>query len=211
MHEKKVIRGERDLWYHVLMASEEVTRLLHAMADDEEGAETRLMSLVYDELRRLAKGQMNAEFKGGTLQATALVHEAYIRLAGADIEWQSRGHFFATAARAMRRILVDHARAKGSLKRGGDRVRVEVDGAAGAGEGAADGDPVDLLALDQALDDLEAHDERKARVVMLRYFAGLNVTQTAEALGVSNATIKNDWAYARAWLRRRIHADTGEA
>jgi len=160
--------------YTEVMTVGEVTRLLHAIRD--------------------------GEFRPGTMQATALVHEVYVRLAGADVEWQSRGHFFATAARAMRRILVDRARAQRRLKRGGEMGRVEFTGEIGEA-GEAD---VDLLALDEALERLEAIDERKARVVMLRFFVGMRVEETAEVLGVSPATVKNDWAFAKAWLHKSV-------
>lgn len=178
-----------------------VTRLLEAAHRGEAGATEELLPLVYEELRRLARGQMRGEAAGGqTLQATALVHEAYLRLVGdADVQWQNRGHFFGAAARAMRRILVERARSRGRLKRGGDRERVEIDPGVLEGAGATD-----LVGLDEALNRLEAEDARKAEVVMLRYFAGLSIEETAAAMGLSPATVKNEWTFARAWLKREL-------
>jgi len=192
-----------------LPAASEVTRLLAAVADDESGAAEQLLPIVYGELRRLAESRMAAERPGHTLQATALVHEAYLRLVeGEDPEWENRGHFFAAAAEAMRRILIEHARNKSRQKRGGDRQRL----------GLRDEDtPIDdradeLLALDEALTQLETHDKRMARIVKLRYFAGLSVEQTAAALDIGARTVKRDWATARAWLRLQMGGtgdDTG--
>jgi len=188
-----------------------VTRLLGSLtaAGVEVGAtvgaeSAELLPLVYAELRRLAGHQMNAEVPGQTLQPTALVHEAWLRLAGDDVSWNSKGHFFAAAGRAMRRILVERARAKHTAKRGDGARRVEFDDALLAG-GEGDGEPGgDLLALDEALERLERHEARKAHVVHLRYFAGLTLEETAAALGVSLATVKADWSYARAWLFREL-------
>jgi RNA polymerase sigma factor (TIGR02999 family) len=168
------------------------------------------LPLVYDELRKLAKQKLVQEKPGQTLQATALVHEAYLRLV--DVEktqhWNSRGHFFSAAAEAMRRILVENARRKKSLKAGGDHRRVDLADV----EPAIEGPAVDLLALDEALAQLEAKDERKARLVKLRYFAGLTNEQAAQALGISTSTADNDWAYARSWLRLAMLGDrTAEA
>jgi RNA polymerase sigma factor (TIGR02999 family) len=165
-----------------------------------------LLPLVYEELRRLARGQMKNE-RGGpsgqTLQATALVHEAYLRLVGdADVQWQNRAHFFGAAARAMRRILVDRARHRGRRKRGGDWDRVELGDKSMPGAGPGGG--TDLVGLDAALARLEAEDSRKAEVVMLRYFAGLSIEETAAALSLSTATVKNEWTFARAWLKREL-------
>jgi RNA polymerase sigma factor (TIGR02999 family) len=161
--------------------------------------------LVYDELRRLAAQKLTAEAPGQTLQATALVHEAYLRLVGQDNEqrWDSRGHFFAAAAEAMRRILVENVRRKRSLKRGGDRVREEFDEVP-----LATPEPVeDLLALDEALTKLAVKDPIKAELVKLRYFAGMTIEEAAAILAISNATAKRYWTYARTWLYQEIAGD----
>jgi RNA polymerase sigma factor (TIGR02999 family) len=161
-----------------------------------------LLPLVYDELRRLAAQRMARESPGQTLQATALVHEAYLRLVGADPDkpWDGRGHFFAAAAEAMRRILVEGARRRHRLKRGGHRARVDLDAAQPAAPETDD----DLLALDEALEKLAAKDPVKAQLVQLRVFAGLTLSEAAEVLGLSTSTADRYWAYARAWLRVEI-------
>jgi RNA polymerase sigma factor (TIGR02999 family) len=161
-----------------------------------------LLPLVYDELRRLAAQRLAKEVPGQTLQATALVHEAYLRLVGVDPDrpWDGRGHFFAAAAEAMRRILVENARRRHRLKRGGDRERVDL----GAAEPAAPETDDDLLALDEALERLALKDKTKAELVQLRVFAGLTLAQAAEVLGLSTSTADRYWAYARAWLRIEI-------
>lgn len=174
-------------------------------------AETLLPEL-YDELRRLAEARLAAERPGGTLQATALVHEAYLRLidktGGASAQqWDGRGHFFAAAATAMRRILVERARSRGRLKRGGDRQRVELDGL----EIGADSESVDMLGLDTALTKLAASDPRKHDVVMLRFFAGLSIDQAAEVLSVATATVERDWNYSKAWLYRELERSGSSA
>jgi RNA polymerase sigma factor (TIGR02999 family) len=178
----------------------EVTRILSAIEQGDPQAAEQLLPLVYDELRRLAAQRLTKEKPGQTLQATALVHEAYLRLV--DVEqaqrWNSRGHFFAAAAEAMRRILVDSARSRSAEKRGGGRRRVEVDVA----EFGARQDDQKLLALDEALARLERQHPRKAQLVKLRYFAGRSIREAAEALGISTATADRYWAYARAWLQR---------
>ena len=158
-----------------------------------------LLPLVYDELRRLAAQRLAREAPGQTLQATALVHEAYLRLVGShpDRPWKGRGHFFAAAAEAMRRILVENARRRGRLKRGGDRTRMNLDAAQPATPETDD----DLLALDEALQKLSAKDPVKAELVQLRVFAGVTLAEAAEILGLSSATADRYWAYARAWLR----------
>lgn len=175
-----------------------VTQLLGAAAAGDPAAAADLLPLVYDELRRLAGRQMAAEKPGQTLQPTALVHEAYLRLVGpADgVRWESRGHFFASAAEAMRRILVDAARRKRTEKHGGRHQRVELPDLAVPPE--ADGD--ELLALDAALTRFAAEDPVAARVVELRYFAGLSIEAAAAVLGLSRATAYRHWSYARAWL-----------
>jgi RNA polymerase sigma factor (TIGR02999 family) len=160
------------------------------------------LPLVYDELRKLAAQRLAQESPGQTLQPTALVHEAYMRLVGAhpDRRWDGRGHFFAAAAEAMRRILVDNARRRHRLKRGGDRARVDLDAAEPAAPDTAD----DVLALDEALQKLAQTEPVKAELVQLRVFAGLTLAQAAEILGLSTATADRYWAYARAWLRVEI-------
>lgn len=180
----------------------DVTRLLDAVAAGDRRAAADLLPLVYAELRQLAAARMAAEKPDHTLQPTALVHEAYIRLVG-DQQFSGRGHFFAAAAEAMRRILVDEYRRKGRVKRGGDRNRVDLDDVPASADHPAD----DLLAVDAALAALAAIDPTKAQVVKLRYFAGLTVEQTADCLNLSPATVKRLWAVARAWLYRHLSAD----
>jgi RNA polymerase sigma factor (TIGR02999 family) len=184
----------------------DVTRLLDAAAAGDPQAAADLLPLVYDELRRLAAVRVAQENPGQTLQATALVHEAYLRLVGARSAsegFDNRGHFFAAAAEAMRRILIDRARQRHSRKRGGDRQRVELD--AGAVLAVSDNQVADdLLALDDALQQLELEDPPKAQLVKLRYFAGLSIQQAAEALGISAATAKRHWIYARSWLYGKL-------
>jgi len=161
-----------------------------------------LLPLVYDELRRLAAQRLARESPGQTLQATALVHEAYLRLVGGDPDrpWDGRGHFFASAAEAMRRILVENARRRGRLKHGGHRTRIDLDAAQPAAPETDD----DLLALDEALEKLAAKDPAKAQLVQLRVFAGLTLAEAAGILGMSTSTADRYWAYARAWLRVEI-------
>ena len=179
---------------------DQVTQLLAAAGEGDSRAASDLLPLVYEELRRLARSQMKKEASGRTLQATALVHEAYLRLVGVtDLKWENRGHFFGAAARAMRRILVDEARKRGRQKRGGEFDRIELDQADAPAPGKTD-----LMGLDDALDRLERDDARKAEIVMLRYFAGLSIEETAAALGLSTATVKKEWAFARAWLKREL-------
>jgi RNA polymerase sigma factor (TIGR02999 family) len=180
---------------------DDLTRLLLAWRDGEPGAIDRLAPLVYDELRRQARLQLRGERAGHTLQPTALVHEAFLRLVGQSrAQWQNREQFFAVASRAMRRVLVDHARARMAAKRGDGQTFVVLDDA--RAPSAPPG--VDALALDQALDRLAGIDPRQARVVELRYFGGLTAPETAAALDVSLATVNRDWAMARAWLFREI-------
>jgi RNA polymerase sigma factor (TIGR02999 family) len=184
-----------------------VTRILQGIEQGDPEAAEKLLPLVYDELRKLAAKKLAREKPGQTLQATALVHEAYLRLV--DVEkaqrWNSRGHFFAAAAEAMRRILVENARRKKRAKRGGDLQRIEIEL-----EGLETRMPSeDLLALDEALDELRQEDPKKAKLVTLRYFAGLSVDDAAEALGISRVTAHRHWTYARAWLHRRITGGGG--
>jgi RNA polymerase sigma factor (TIGR02999 family) len=180
----------------------DVTRIFGQIQAGESGAAERLLPLVYRELRRLAAAKVGQERSGGQRQhdATSLVHEAYLRLLGSDGRdpryWDNRGHFFAAAAEAMRRILVDDARKRNRPKHGGDRKRVDLEQDCLAQTSAGD----DLVELDEALSRLAAEDPDKAQVVKLRYFAGLSLEETAAALGISPATAKRRWAYARAWL-----------
>jgi RNA polymerase sigma-70 factor, ECF subfamily len=178
----------------------DVTRLLGELAAGADGAADRLATVVYEELHVIAVAAMRREADGHTWQPTELVHEAFSRLLGQErVAWQNRHHFFGIASQAMRRLLVDHARARRQLKRdGGERVELT------AGAGAVGSDAVDILELNDALDRLAALDERQVRVVELRYFGGLSVEETAEALEVSPATVKRDWAVARAFLRRAL-------
>jgi RNA polymerase sigma factor (TIGR02999 family) len=180
----------------------DVTRLLSAIEAGDPRAADQLLPLVYDELRRLAAQRLAQEKPGQTLQATALVHEAYLRLVGDSAEqaWNSRGHFFAAAAEAMRRILVENARRKQAVKHGGDRSRRDLDDDLIAAPEPRE----DLLALDAALDRLAAANRQAADLVQLRYFAGLTLPEAAQALGLSERTAGRVWAYARAWLRREI-------
>jgi RNA polymerase sigma factor (TIGR02999 family) len=179
----------------------EVTRILDALGDGDEEAAGRLLEAVYEELRRLASARLARESPGPTLQATALVHEAYLRLFGKEgVSFENRAHFFGAAAEAMRRILVERARRRGSLKRGGDRQRVDLDESGLA----VLPPPVELLAVDEALCRLESEDPAKAELVKLRYFAGLEIAEAARILGISRATADRHWAFARAWLYREI-------
>ncbi|MBS0198499.1 MAG: sigma-70 family RNA polymerase sigma factor [Planctomycetes bacterium] len=193
----------------------QVTILIEEAGKGDARAAAELLPLIYEELRKLAASNMNKEANAGvghTLEPTALVHEAYLRLLGpeghGESGWNSRGHFFGAAAIAMRRILIDRARARKTEKRGGGRTRIELSEDAAAMDPSTEDAGDQVLALDAALTRLEALDARKARVVMLRYFAGLSVEQTASALGVSPATVKNDWAFARAWLSKEIESQT---
>ena len=188
----------------------DVTRILSAIERGDPKAADQLLPLVYDELRRLAASRMAREAPGQTLQATALVHEAYLRLldGGQPQGWNGRGHFFAACAEAMRRILVERARHKRSLKAGGGRHRQELPDI----ELAVPGPRLDLLALHEALTKLEQRDQRRAELVKLRFFTGLTIAEAARALGISESTADNDWAYARSWLRLEIEgrADTSK-
>ena len=181
----------------------DVTELLRAWSDGDTGARDRLMPLVYDELRRRAAAYLRRERKGQTLQATALVHEAYVRLIGpGDRPWTSRTHFLAIAALSMRQVLVDRARRRAAAKRGGDAERLTLDDAMLAAPEA--GETIDLVALDDALNRLAALDPLQARIVELRYFGGLTVEETAAAVKVSPATVKRHWTLARAFLKKAL-------
>lgn len=181
-----------------------VTRLLRAWSDGEEDALQQLTPLVEAELRRLARGYMVRERRGHTLQPTALVNEAFLRLTDArGIRWQDRAHFLGISARLMRRVLVDHARSRGSRKRGGDAERVALD----EGMVASPQRAIDIVALDRALETLAAVDVRKSRTIELRFFGGLSVEETAEVLHVSPDTVKRDWRLAKLWLLRELGGD----
>ena len=181
--------------------SQDVTELLRAWSRGEEEAREKLIPLIYADLRQRARRQMGRERQGNTLQTTALIHEAYLRLVGAaPVAWESRNHFFAIAARMMRRILVDHARSKRSQKRGGAGRPVSLDEELLVSPPR----PLDLVSLDEALQALTALDQRKGRVVELRYFGGLSVEETAEVLKVSPRTVKGDWQFAKVWLLREM-------
>jgi len=179
----------------------DVTRILNAIEQGDTKAADELLPLVYEELRRLAARKTSHEPPGQTLQATALVHEAYIRLVGSEAQnWSGRTHFFTAAAEAMRRILIENARRKQSLKRGGGHKRINIDSL----ELAVDGPSEKLLALDEALDRLTERDRAKADLVKLRYFAGLTSEQAADLLGIAHSTADEYWAYAKAWLKADI-------
>ena len=180
---------------------QQVTQLLEAWRGGDEAARDELMPLVNGELRRLARQCLRRERPGHTLQTSALVNEAYIRLVNqGDIPWQGRGHFFGIAARIMRQILVDYARRRGYAKRGGDAQRVSLDEAMVVTEERA----ADVVALDEALESLAKFDPRKGQIVELRFFVGLSLEETAEVLGVSEGTVRRDWALAKAWLHNSI-------
>jgi RNA polymerase sigma factor (TIGR02999 family) len=182
-------------------SSHDVTQILQAWSDGDPGALDELIPVVYEELRRQAARHLRRERPDHTLQTTALIHEAYLRLVDQkDVRWQNRAHFFGVAAQLMRRILVDHARKDRALKRGGPAVKLPLEEA----EVVSGSTDVNLVALDQALTKLAAMDERKSRVVELKYFGGLTAEEAAEVLQVSPATVRHDWTLAKAWLRREI-------
>ena len=184
-----------------------VTRILEAAQAGDPEAATELLPIVYAELRKLGRSMMAKTPPGNTLQPTALVHEAYIRLVGkVDPGWNSRGHFYTSAAEAMRRILVEQARRKSRMKHGGDHHRLDVDEVDLAIEPPVE----DMLALDEALNRLRNHDKRKADVVMMRYFAGLTIEETARMLGTSERTVERDWHFARALLYDQLTAHEGD-
>jgi RNA polymerase sigma factor (TIGR02999 family) len=183
----------------------QVTQILDAIQQGDPHAAAQLLPLVYGELRKLAAAKMAKEQPGQTLQATALVHEAYMRLVGknSDQHWDHRGHFFVAAAEAMRRILVESARRKHSHKHGGGISRQQH----GLDDfvGTADRDPLEVLAVHEALEQLAAKSPRKAALVKLRYFVGCTMAETAQILGIAQSTAQEDWTYAKAWLHRRLH------
>jgi RNA polymerase sigma factor (TIGR02999 family) len=186
----------------------DVTRILSAIDQGDPVATEQLLPVVYDELRRIAAAKLGRERTGQTLQATALVHEAYLRLLDGEQApaWNSRGHFFAAAAEAMRRILVERARHKQSLKAGGGHRRQELPDI----ELADAGPRLDILALHEALTRLEQRDQRRAELVKLRFFAGLTIAEAARALGIAESTADSDWAYARCWLRVEMEGRGGD-
>jgi RNA polymerase sigma factor (TIGR02999 family) len=189
-----------------LGSPQNVTELLRSWGTGDQQALEALMPLVYNELRRLARRYLVGESAGHTLQSTALVHEAYMRLVDwRNVEWQNRAHFFGLAAQMMRRVLVDRARERQAAKRGSGCVKLSLDHAL---EMPAD-DKVDLGALDQALTRLERLDPQQSRIVELRFFGGLSIEETATALGISTATVKRSWSTARTWLRRELLKGTG--
>jgi RNA polymerase sigma factor (TIGR02999 family) len=183
----------------------DLTQLLHAWRKGDEAARNQLMSLVYDELRRLAGNYLRRERASHTLQPTALVHEAYLQLIDqSQVSWESRAHFFGAAARLMRRILVDHARAHNAEKRGGGEERLELNEAIGVPEQK----DINLLALDDALSELARIDPQQSQIVELRYFGGLSIEETATVLNISPATVKREWSMAKVWLYRQISRDS---
>jgi RNA polymerase sigma factor (TIGR02999 family) len=182
------------------LTADNLTGLLVEWREGDQAALDRLMPLVYDQLRRIAHRYVQRERNGHTLQTSALVNEAYLRLADQKVVWQNRAHFFAVTARVMRHILIDHARRRRSAKHGGDARQVSIDEAAAMSlERAAE-----LIALEEALDELAQLDQRKSQVVVLRYFGGLSLEETAETLNVSLMTVRRDWRAAKAWLYRRL-------
>ena len=195
-------------------ASGPVTGLLQRWSEGDRAAMDRVIPLVYDELRRMAQRQLRQEREGHTLQSTGLVHEAFMKLAEQDgVRWESRAHFLGWTATLMRHILVDHARARQAAKRGGgvaieslEALSDDTQGQAAAvhAAGHGGGEPIDVIAMDQALQRLEALDAQQGRVVEMRFFGGLSVVETAEALSISPATVKREWATARAWLLRQL-------
>lgn len=188
-------------------------KMLNAIGASDGKESADILPLVYDELRKLAASQLSREPAGQTLQPTALVHEAYLRLIeNPDVKWHGKGHFFGAAALAMRRILVDRARRYKAVKHGGGKRGADLhDNISAAGEDVAEAAATafDLLALDEALDRLASVDKRQTEIVMLRYFAGLSIEETARVMNLSPATVKADWAFARAWLKREVEGQGG--
>ena len=179
----------------------DLNRMLLAASAGHARTAVELMPLVYDELRRLANNYLRREAAGHTLQPTALVNEAYLKLVGQKTNWQNRAHFFAISAKLMRRILVDHARQRQAAKRGGsEQQRISITSA----ETIMKQPAIDLLALNEALDELAQMDMQQGRIVELKFFGGLSIEETAEVLGISHATVERDWKMARAWLRRQL-------
>ena len=191
----------------IVMAERDATILMNAAASGDRAAADRLLPMVYDQLRGAAKRHMLGEAKGHTYSATALVHEAYLKLAGPrEMPWTGRAHFYAAAAEAMRRILIDHARAKATVARGGPEARRAAVNLSALPDPNSESDSAGFLILDEAIARLESVDRDAAAVVRLRYFAGLSIEQTAAALGVSAPSVKRTWAFARGWLKEAIEA-----
>ena len=189
-------------------APQSVTQLLIGWSNGDKEALDALLPLVYDELRRQASRYLRRERVGHTLQTTALIHEAYLKLVDQrSVHWQNRAHFFGIAAQLMRRILVDHARTRTRAKRGGSDVRVSLSDATLK----SPGQNLDIVALDEALERLARLDEQQSRIVELRFFSGLTVEETAEVMGISTATVKRDWSMAKAWLHREISSEVEKA
>lgn len=188
----------------------DITHLISAVEQGDVAASEKLLPLVYDQLRQLARARLAAERAGHTLQPTALVHEAYLRLIGGDAKWSGRGHFFAAAAEAMRRILVDHARQHKSAKRGGKRKRIDMPEELSP-DAVAGFDLDEVLSLDDALRKFEQLDPAKAELVKLLYFAGMNLDQAADAQGIGRSTAHRHWLFARAWLHRELTGDAADA
>lgn len=194
---------------HREVKSQELTQILGKIREGDEDAAERLLPLIYNELRRLARGKMGKEKPGQTLQATALVHEAYLRLVGdSSAHFENRAHFFAAAAEAMRRILIERARRRNRWKRGGGWQRKPFEEIELANSPSPE--PVDLIALDEALKELESYDSRMGQIVKLRYFAGLSVEETAKVLDINVRTVKRDWADAKIWLRAQMNPDAAD-
>src|SRR5215210_8796330 len=191
----------------MMEGEQNITELLIGYGRGNKESLDQLMPLVYDELRRQAARYLRREQPGNTLQTTALIHEAYVRLVDQrNMQWQNRAHFFGIAAQLMRRILVDHARAKKRVKRGGSDIRVSL----GEETVAVKGQDLDVVALDEALERLAQIDEQQSRVVELRFFSGLTVEETAEVMHISRATVKRDWSMAKAWLHRELSGNTDQ-
>jgi len=187
------------------MSRQDVTQLLQAIGRGDSGAMDRLIPLLYDEIHRIAAGQMKGERRNHTLQPTALVHEAYVRLLDSrNPNWENRAHFLGAAANVIRRVLVDHARSRNRVKRDGNWLRVTLSEALTGGQ-ALD---LDILALDHAMGRLQEEDPEEHQVVELRFFGGMSIPETAKALGVSERTVERRWSYARAWLFRELQGDT---
>lgn len=190
------------------LAADDLTGLLIEWGQGDKAALDRLTPLVYDEIRRIAHRYVQREHEGQTLQTTALVNEAYLRLAGsANISWQNRAHFYAVTAQVMRRILIDHARRRHYVKHGGEAQRVDFEVATKEAALMSAPRAAELLALDEALDELARLDPRKSRVVELRYFGGLSIEETAKVLDVSPMTVRRDWRAAKAWLYKKVMSD----
>jgi RNA polymerase sigma factor (TIGR02999 family) len=207
---ERIGAGARKTWFRNLMpqSPQNVTQLLVGWSNGDKEALDKLVPLVYDELRKQAARYLRRERVGHTLQTTALIHEAYIRLVDQkNVRWQNRAHFFGIAAQLMRRILVDHARSKGRAKRGGSNIRVSLSQA----ELKSAGQNLDIVAIDEALERLAKIDEQQSKIVELRFFSGLTVEETAAVLSISPATVKRDWSVARAWLHREISGQVENA